>query len=81
MENPNLEILDFWWFEGFPWGIMINPWSNDKYHLKNVDIDKKILKFDCMLIIVDFLPNIVDFQSSEPLIEQACDVGLQTWHG
>ena len=33
-----------------------------------------------MLTIVDFLPNTIDFQSSEPLIEQACDIGLETWH-
>ena len=36
--------------------------------------------FDFMLTIVDLLPNIVDFQSSELLTEQTCDVGLETWH-
>ena len=33
-----------------------------------------------MLTIVDFLPNTVDFQSSESLTEQTCDVKLETWH-
>ena len=41
---------------------------------------QKILKFDWLLTIVDFLPNIVDFQSSEPLTEQTCDVGFETWY-
>ena len=40
----------------------------------------KILKFDCMLTTVDFLPNVVDFQSYEPLTEQTCDARLETWH-
>ena len=35
------------------------------------------MKFDCMLIIVDFLPNTIDFQSSEPLTEQICDARLE----
>ena len=38
----------------------------------------KTLKFDCMLTIVDFLSNIVDFQSSEPLTEQTCDAKHET---
>ena len=40
----------------------------------------KILKFDCMLTIVDFLPNTIDFQSSESLIEKIYDGRLETWH-
>ena len=33
-----------------------------------------------MLTIVDFLPNIVDFQSSEQLTEQTYDARRETWH-
>ena len=40
----------------------------------------KILKFDCMLTTVDFLPNIVSFQSFEPLTEQTCDARHETWY-
>ena len=40
-----------------------------------------ILKFVFMLTIVDFLINTIDFQSFEPLTEQTCDVGIETWHG
>ena len=68
-ENPNLATFDFWWFWESYWWIMIKPWSNDEYHLKML-----------MLTIVDFSPNIVDFQSSEQLTEQTCDAGLEIWH-
>ena len=40
----------------------------------------KILKFDYRLTIFDFLPNTTDFQSSDQLIEQNCDLRLETWH-
>ena len=38
-------------------------------------------KFGCMLTIIDFLSNIIDFQSSEQLTEQTWAVRLETWHG
>ena len=33
-----------------------------------------------MLTTIDFLPNTVDLQSSEPLIEQTYDAKLETLH-
>ena len=46
----------------------------------------KILKFDCMLTMIDFLSNIVDFQSSEPLTGKGfpsliLDNELREFHG
>ena len=38
------------------------------------------MKFDNRLTKIDFLPNIVDFPSSEPLTEQTCDARLETWY-
>ena len=38
------------------------------------------MKFDCILTIIDFLPNTTDFQSSEQLTEQICDARLETWY-
>ena len=29
LQNPNLATFGFWWIVRNPWGIMINPWSND----------------------------------------------------
>ena len=65
---------------------MINPWSNDECDFKililtkNLDFDQKPWSFDCMLTIVDFSPNTIDFQSSELLTEQTCDARLETWY-
>ena len=36
-----LTIFYLWWFEGFPWRIMVNPWSNYEYHLKMLMLTKK----------------------------------------
>ena len=33
-----------------------------------------------MLTTIDFLPNIVNFQSFEPLIEKTFDVRHETWY-
>ena len=38
------------------------------------------MNFYYMLTTIDFLPNIVDFQSSEQLTEQICDARLETWY-
>ena len=35
-----LTILPLWWFECFPWGIMINPWSIDEYDFKMLMLAK-----------------------------------------
>ena len=40
----------------------------------------KIMKFDCMLTIVDLLSNTADFQPSEQLDEQLTLVRLGTWY-
>ena len=79
LENPNLATFDFWWILSFLdelWPTinqMINVTSKCWCCLK-------ILKFDCMLTKIDFLPNIVNFQSSEQLSEQTCAARLETWH-
>ena len=39
---------------------------------------KKLQSFELVLENVDFLPNTVDFQSSEPMTEQTCDPRLET---
>ena len=79
LQNPNLATFGFWWIVGNPWWIMINPWSNDECDFKIFMLTKN-LEVWCMLTTVDFLPNTIDFQSSEPLIEQTCDARLKTWY-
>ena len=37
-----LEIFYLWWFDGFTWGIMVKPWSNDEYKLKMLMFTKNI---------------------------------------
>ena len=49
--------------------------------LQNIDVDQKIMKFDCMLTTVDFLSNTTDFQPSEQLSEETWLVKLETLHG
>ena len=65
-ENPNLATFDFWWILSFL-GLL---WSNLD-QMMNVSskcwYQPKILEFECMLTIIDFLPNTIDFQSSEQL--------------
>ena len=79
LRNLNLATFEFWWIRSIPWKIMIN-------HDQMMNITSKywcwlkILKFDCMLTIIDFLPNIVGFQSSEQLSEQICDARNEIWH-
>ena len=60
LQNPNLATFGFWWIVSNPWWIMI---TLDK--MMNMTSKSwcwpKILKVDCMLTIIDFLPNIVNF--------------------
>ena len=64
LKNPNLVTFDFWWILSF----LDESWSNlDK--MMNLNSKclfwPKILKLDYKLVKVDFLRNIVDFQSSD----------------
>ena len=42
LRNPNLATFEFWWIMSTPWGIMINPWSNDRYHFKMLMLTKNL---------------------------------------
>ena len=42
LQNPNLATFEFWWIWRIPWGIMINPWSNDGYNFKMLMLTKNL---------------------------------------
>ena len=42
LQNPNLATFGFWWIVNNPWGIMINPWSNDGYNFKMLMLTKNL---------------------------------------
>ena len=79
-KNPNLPFLTFYELGEF----LEESWSTLD---KMINITSKcwcwpkIFNFDCILTIVGFWPNIVDFQLFEQLTEQTWDARHETWHG